>query len=109
MVLLCALAALGIPSAYRWRSELRDKLLLVLQPRYRVLQIDLADGLMTVEGVNEAFVVRCQDVCHDFVVGEKYRMLYRGNTLEFRHKAAVREFEIVEIRTKPPAVPGGLG
>ena len=108
MVLLCALATLGIAS-YRWRNELRDELLLLLQPRYRVLEISVPDGLMTVEGVNEGFVVRCQDQCRNFLVGKKYPMLYRGSTLEFRHKGAVHEFEIVEIRIKPPAVPGGMG
>lgn len=108
-MLLCALAAFGIASTYRWRSELRDGLLLTLQPRYRVLEINIPDELMTVEGVNEGFVVRCHDSCLNFVVGEKYPMLYRGTTLEFRSQGAVHEFEIVEIRVKPPAVPGGMG
>jgi len=109
MVWLGALAALAIGSAYKWRDPLSDELLLLLQPRYRVLQVNFPDKLMTIEGVSETFVVRCQDMCHGFVVGEKYRMLYRGNTLEFRQKGAVHEFEIVEIRIKPPAVPGGMG
>jgi hypothetical protein len=109
LVLLCALAALGIVFAYKWRKEIRDELLLLLQPGYRVLEVNSADGLMTVEGVSEDFVVRCQDLCRSFVVGGKYPMLYRGDSLEFRHKGAFREFEIVEIRVKPPTVPGGMG
>lgn len=108
MAVLCALVALAVVCVYRWRKGLRDELLLALQPRYRVLQIDPVGGLMTVEGVNEGFVVRCQDLCHSFMLGGRYAMLYRGNALEIRHQGAVRELEIVEIRVKPPALPGGM-
>lgn len=108
IVVLCALAALVIIIAYQW-SEVRDELVLIVQPRYRVTQINSADGLMTVEGVNEGFVVRCHDLCSSFVPGGKYSMLYRGGTLEFRSKGAVRELEIIEIRVKPATVPGGMG
>jgi hypothetical protein len=108
MVLLCALAVFGIIFAYRWKY-IRDELLLIVQPRYRVTQISPADGLMRVEGINESFVVRCHDLCGSFVAGRKYPMLYRGATLEFRLKGAIRELEIVEIQVKPPTLPGGMG
>jgi hypothetical protein len=94
---------------YWQRASFEDQLVLFLQPDYRVTQMDTNKRLMTVEGVSESFVVQCQEACAFFVAGGKYRMLYRGNFLEFRKDGRKLKFEIIEIRVKPPAVPGGLG
>jgi len=109
IALLCALIMLGLALVFLWSDDLHDELILLLQPPYRVTQVDAKGGTMTVEGVNEAFVVRCHDQCGSFTVGRKYAMLYHGSTLEFRSKGTKLAFEITEIHVKPPAVPGGMG
>ncbi len=105
MALLAAVLALIV----WWKHGLREELILILQPAYRVTEIDSSNRLMTVEGVSEAYVVHCRDLCNSFVVGGKYSMLYRGSTLEYRRDGRRFEMEIQEIRTKPAAVPGGMG
>ena len=106
---LCVLVVLVFVVGFVWSGALRDEIVLLLQPRYRVSKIDSAGGTMTMEGINQALVVRCQNLCNSFVVGGEYPMLYRGSTLEFRRNGKTTELEIIEIHVKPAAVPGGMG
>jgi hypothetical protein len=106
---ICVLIVFVLGFAMWWRNGLRDELVLLLQPPYRVTQIDSTQRTMTVEGVTEAFQVRCQNICGSFKVGNKYPMLYRGASLEFRRNGQRFQLEIVGIQMKPPALPGGLG
>lgn len=101
------IAVIGI--ALWWNHGLRDWLIRILQPDYRVTAVDAAQQTMTVEGVSEAFVVRCHDLCRNFSAGSKVSMLYRGDNLEYRNHGRAVAFEIIEIRVKPPTVPGGMG
>ncbi|HZQ69160.1 MAG TPA: hypothetical protein VFA68_11630 [Terriglobales bacterium] len=109
IALCCGLIGLGLAAVYWWRADLYDELVLLLQPPYRVIQIDAGQGTLTLEGARENFVVRCHELCGSFVVNGKYSMLYRGAALEYRGNGKRNELEIVEIRVKPPALPGGMG
>lgn len=63
---------------------------------------------MTLQGVNESFTVRCSDACSGFQVGRKYRMLYRGEVMEYEGEKRLLRLPILQQHVEF-TVEGGRG
>jgi hypothetical protein len=102
------LALFLLAVVYWWNQGGEYQVLLALQPDLRVSEIDVKAGTMTVGNANEAFVLRCAEVCQMFNIGGKYPMLYRGAVMEYRRSGRIFRFPILQQHVNFDVV-GGRG
>ena len=91
-VLFCVLL---VATVYWWNHGGSEQILFSLQPDFRISKLDAKAGTMTIERANEAFVVRCEDLCETFAVGEQSPMLYDGAVMVYRRNRKTYRFPIL--------------
>ncbi len=105
-MVIAAAIVLAIP---RFRSEARYRIELLLQPSFEAKSVDLPNKTMTLQRMNETYVVRCGEDCDRFRAGRKYGMVNRGGLLEVRQGGRKIEMPIIHQHIDFNTVTGGKG
>jgi hypothetical protein len=77
----------------------REFILQTVHP-FRVIQIGIPPGTMSLVHGNRTYVVRCDQHCADFKVGSDYPMFDTGGAVEYTGAGQKMAFPVIEEQTK---------